>query len=542
MVATAGRSRHPYRSDDDAVERVLDGRELLVVSNREPYEHTYVSDGDGDADDGNGDVTVSRPAGGLTAALDPLARDVDCTWIAWGSGDADRDVVDEYDRVSVPPEDPAYEIRRVWLDDDLVSGYYYGYANQVLWPACHGMPSKLAHDDEFWRRYRDANARFVAAIEEEVTREGPSRGTTNRAGAGAEAGTGAGPIVWFQDYHLALAPRMLRRRLEDVFTLHFWHVPWPPWDVLRRIPEARSLLRGLLGNDAIAFHTDRDRRYFVRCARAALDAEYDPAAGELGLDGQSTFVRTHPLGVDAETIGEGARSRDAESFWGELAAEHGLSDVHVAVGVDRLDYTKGIVERLDAIERLLEREPGYRGEFTLVQKASESRIRIDEYREVKREVESRVEALNDRFATEEWQPVVYLEEFVPRPGLVGLYRNADVALVSSLRDGMNLVAKEFVAAQVGEPGVLVLSELTGASEELGDGALTINPVDTAAFAGAIDRALSMPSAERRRRMHDLRNRVYAADGRGWVADQFATVAAVDREEAHVGGATYAAVD
>ena len=536
MVPTVGRPRHPYRSDDDAVDRVLDGRQLLVVSNREPYEHTYEDGGRGN--DRDSDVTVSRPAGGLTAALDPLARDVDCTWVAWGSGDADREVVDEHDHVSVPPEDPAYDIRRVWLEDDLVSGYYYGYANQVLWPTCHGMPSKLAHDGEFWRRYRDANARFVAAIEEEATRGSGGPGQEMTDGAR----TRADPVVWFQDYHLALAPRMLRRRLEDVFTLHFWHVPWPPWDVLRRIPEARSLLRGLLGNDAVAFHTDRDRRYFVRCARAALDAEYDPAAGELRLDGRSTYVRTHPLGVDAEALGEQARSREAESFWGDLAAEYGLSDVQVAVGVDRLDYTKGIVERLDAIERLLEREPDYRGELTLVQKASESRIRIDEYREVKREVESRVEALNDRFATDDWRPVVYLEEFVPRPGLVGLYRNADVALVSSLRDGMNLVAKEFVAAQVGEPGALVLSELAGAAEELGDGALTINPVDTSAFAGAIDRALSMPSAERRRRMHDLRNRVYAADSRGWVADQLATVAAIDREEAHVGGASYAAVD
>ena len=515
MDANDSQSTRSYRSDDAVVERVLDGRQLLVVSNREPYEHDRGDDGE---------VTVSRPAGGLTAALDPLARRVGCTWIAWGSGDAVREVVGERDHVAVPPEDPRFELRRVWLDDDLVDGYYYGYANQVLWPTCHGMPSKLSHDAEFWRRYRDANAGFVGAIEEEID---PDR---------------RDPLVWFQDYHFALAPRMLRRRVADVHSMHFWHVPWPPWDLFRRLPEAPTLLRGLLGNDAVAFHTDRDRRYFVRCARAALDAEYDADAGAVVLDGASTRVRTHPLGVDADAIGEQARSPEADAFWSDFVETHGLEDVQVAVGVDRLDYTKGLTARLAALERLLEREPGYRGELTLVQKASESRIRIDEYRAVKREVESEVERINDRFATEDWQPVVYIEEFVPRPGLLGLYRHADAALVSSLRDGMNLVAKEFVAAQIGEPGVLVLSELAGAAEELGDGALTINPVDTEAFAGAIDRALTMPSAERRRRMQDLRHCVYGSDSRSWVADQLADVAAFEGQEDYDRGSRTAAVD
>ena len=294
MVANARDPERPYRSDDDLVERVLADRQLLVVSNREPYEHSYGSDGatgddDGDTggsrDDGIG---VSRPAGGLTAALDPLAREVGCTWVAWGSGDADREVVDERDHVAVPPDDPAYELRRVWLDEDLVDDYYYGYANQVLWPTCHGMPSKLAHEGRFWRRYRDANARFVSAIEEEIAEGGDGTGGRRRGAAG---GADRDPVVWFQDYHFALAPRMLRRRIDDAFLLHFWHVPWPPWDVLRRIPEARTLLRGLLGNDAVAFHTDRDRRYFVRCARAALDAAYDPVSGELSLDEAARRIR-----------------------------------------------------------------------------------------------------------------------------------------------------------------------------------------------------------------------------------------------------------
>ena len=484
-------NEHDGEGDGIRVPDALDGRELLVASNREPYSHSY---------DEDGEVTVSRPAGGLTAALDPIMQALSGTWVAWGSGDADFDVVDDTGRVEVPPDDPSYTVRRVHITDRQLSGYYYGFSNQVLWPLCHGMPTRATFDDEFWDFYTDVNETFADALV-----------------ASAETDD---PVVWFQDYHLGHAPRHVREELPEAFLTQFWHVPWPAWETFRSCPQHRELLTGLLANDVLGFHDDAYCESFFECVEAAFDdVTVDEDAGEVTFAGHTTRVQSQPLGIDADAHAGLAATEEAESFWAEFSETHDLGD-QVAVGVDRLDYTKGILQRLDALEHLWEHTPERRGTLTYVQKGSESRSRIDEYRELQVDVERRVEELNDRFGTDDWTPVVYDSSYYGREELAALYRHADVALVSPLRDGMNLVAKEYVASQLGDDGVLVLSEFAGAVESLGEEALVVNPNDTAAFATAIEAALSMPERTRRRRMRALRRRVHGEDTHAWIDRQF----------------------
>jgi len=475
---------------DESVTDALDDRELLVASNREPYAHGFDDDG----------ITYTRPAGGLTAALDPIMQELSGTWIAWGSGDADFEVADDGGRVAIPPEDPAYTLRRLHLSERQLSGYYYGYSNQVLWPLCHGMPTRARFEAEFWSFYRDVNRTFAEAI--------------------VDSADGADPVVWVHDYQLALVPRLVRTELPDAFLTQFWHVPWPSWDVFRSCPQRRQLLEGLLANDLIAFHSERYCEAFRDCVTAAFDDARIDDEGRIERGGDRTRVKCCPLGIDAEAYADLARSDEAASFRSSFVTEHDLGG-RVAVGVDRLDYTKGIPERLNALERLWERHPERRGTFTYVQKGSASRTCIDDYRELAETIERRIAEINDRFGTADWTPIVYTDEHYSRAELTALYRNADVAIVSPVRDGMNLVAKEYVASQLDGDGALVLSEFAGAAEALGDGALVVNPYDVDAFADTIEAALAMPAATRRRRMRTLRERVAGEDRDAWIAAQFA---------------------
>ena len=476
-----------------------DGRDLIVVSNRQPYRHTYVA----------GELTVDRPAGGLTAGLDPAIQRVGGTWIAWGDGDGDREAVDEDDQVAVPPEDPGYTLQRVWLTEEEVEGYYRGFANQVLWPVCHAAPGNVRCEPGAWDRYRRVNERFADAAVEQ---------------AGPES------IVWLQDYHFALAPRTIQAGLPAGAVLaQFWHVPWPDWETFRACPHAGAILRGLLGNDLLAFHVPRYRRNFLGCVEAAVDgARVDWEAGRVRGPAGVTQVETRPMGVQAGEIERGAASAVADGFWRRFADEHDLRNTRVALGVDRLDYTKGIVERLHALEHLWASRPEWRGEFTFVQSASESRSAIPAYRAVQSAVEDAVDRIDRRFGTDDWTPVVYVTDWLDREELFGLYRNADVGIVSPVRDGMNLVAQEYVAAQVDRDGVLVLSELAGAHDVLGEHAVSVTPADTAGFADRIVDALSMRPGERRRRTTALRRWVTEHDISSWVDGCLRRVEAVGR--------------
>ena len=474
--------------------------ELLVLSNRQPYRHSY----DGD------EITVDAPTGGLTAGLDAVMQQVNGTWIAWGDGDADADVVDDQGQVTVPPgeSDGPDTLERLWLTDEQVDNYYYGFSNRVLWPICHSALTNVDGNGRFWEHYEGVNERFADA-----------------AVADAEDGS----VVWFHDYHLGLAPRMVRDRVrDDAFLLHTWHIPWPSWDVFRSCPHGREILRGMLGNDLIGFHVPRYCDNFLRCVAAALpDAHVDWDGGRVIHRQSTTTVRSFPMGVPADEINAQAKSPDAEAFWAQFADEHAVDgDTRTAVGVDRLDYTKGIPQRIEALERLWESSPQWRESLTYVQVGTESRSQIPAYSEYQERVEDAVADVNDRFGTDDWQPVVYTTDYLEDEELAALYRFADVAVVSPIRDGMNLVCQEYVAAQQDSDGVLVLSDQAGAHDELHEWVVSVNPHDTTAFASAIDDALTLSPEERRARMDALRHYVATNDISSWINEVFGTVDAL----------------
>jgi trehalose 6-phosphate synthase len=477
--------------------------DLIVVSNREPYQHRY------DEEEG---VVVDTPVGGLTAGLDRVMQHTDGTWIAWGDTEADPEVVNAADCVRVPPGDPGYTLRRVWLGEAAVREYYYGFSNRVLWPLCHDLAGKTQFDESYWERYREVNEQFARVVVEH-----------------AEPGS----TVWFHDYHLGLAPRMARERLPDGTPLvQFWHIPWPSWDAFEACPGGERLLAGLLGNDVLGFHVPEYCEAFLDCIAHGLDgATVDRDAGTATYEGHTTRVGAFPMGVDAERIAR-LSADTADRFPATFYREHGVTGSQVAVGVDRLDYTKGIPERIDALERLWERNPEWRGKLTYVQVASESRSEIPAYQHLQSEVHDAIDRVNGRFGTGEWTPVVYVDDHLPDAELYGLYRHSDLGLVTPIRDGMNLVAKEYVAAQpetAGGSGTLLLSAEAGADADLGDEALTVDPADTDSLAATIREALTMPDHERDRRMARLRNRVRTDDLDAWMDDVLAAVDAVDAD-------------
>jgi trehalose-6-phosphate synthase/Kef-type K+ transport system membrane component KefB len=464
-------------------------RPLLVVSNREPYLHS--SNGDG--------AITARPAtGGVAVALDALMRERGGTWIAHGAGDADREVVDAHDTVMVPPDSPTYALRRLWIEEPTFSAYYSGFANEGLWPLCHVVDVRPQFRAEDWAAYQAVNVRFAAAIDRELT----SPRTP----------------IFLQDYHLALVAPALRERRPDAHTALFWHIPWPYPDRLRICPWRRELLAGLLANDLLAFQVERDRRNFLLAAEEELGADIEHEASRVRFNGRSSTVVSVPIGVDYDRIQSIAADPALAVEQERLIRQFHLTSDVIGLGVDRLDYTKGIPERLDAIDTLLTRRPELRGRFTFVQIGVPSRSAIASYSAIEEEIGRRVAALNARHTVPGGARVIqYDTAALNLKSLVALYRLAHVCVVSSLHDGMNLVAKEFVAARDDEDGVLVLSELAGAAHELRD-ALIINPYDVEGFTDALAAAVDMPRDARRLRMRAMRRVVAGRNVFSWASD------------------------
>jgi trehalose 6-phosphate synthase len=464
-------------------------RPLLVVSNREPYLHRR---------DEQGGITTTTATGGVAVALDALMRERGGIWVAHAAGDADGEVVDASDRIQVPPDNPSYSLRRLWLDDATFAAYYNGFANEGLWPLCHLVDVRPQFRAADWAAYREVNERFAEAVDQEV------RSTTEP--------------VFIQDYHLALVAPALRARRPSVRTALFWHIPWPYPDRLRICPWASDLLAGLLANDLVAFQLERDRRNFLLAVEEDLGGEVEYESSRVFHRNRYTTVIAVPIGVDYDRIQAIGSEPAIDSEQERLNRTLGLSAPIIGIGVDRLDYTKGIPERLAALDGLLTRRPQLRGRLTFVQVGVPSRSDIETYVAIETEIAERIDDINRRHGVIDGAPaVVYHTQPLAISSLVALYRRADFCIVSSLHDGMNLVAKEFVASREDEDGVLVLSGLAGAAQELRD-ALIINPYDIAGFTSALMQAIDMPPTERQRRMRALRRVVAGRNVFDWASD------------------------
>ncbi|MEI9968756.1 MAG: trehalose-6-phosphate synthase [Terracidiphilus sp.] len=467
---------------------------IFVVSNREPYMHVR---------QGRETVCVVPPSG-LVTALEPVLRACDGVWVASGSGDADASTVDEFDRLRVPPDDPRYTLRRVWLSQQEESQYYEGFSNEGLWPLCHIAHTRPIFRAADWECYQLVNQRFADALLEEM-KDSPE------------------PVVFVQDYHLALLPSLIKKERPDARVAIFWHIPWPNPEAFGICPWQAELLDGLLGADLIGFHIPLHCHNFVATVDRALEARTDHDHLSVLRHGHTSVIRPYPVSVAFDGAMRPAATWDGEAMADErdaarrrLLSEFGVRAETLALGVDRLDYTKGIVERLEAVGQLLEDHPWYRERLTMVQIAAPSRTRIPSYAELHRRVGETVARINARYQTAHWRPIVLIERQCNHEEVGHWYRAADVCLVTSLHDGMNLVAKEFVAARDDEDGVLVLSKFTGAAVELRD-ALLINPYDIVGVAEAIRAGLEMSREERRDRMERMRRQVMEYNIYMWAA-------------------------
>lgn len=470
---------------------------IFVVSNREPYMHTRKGR----------EIGWVVPPSGLVTAIEPVLRACDGVWVASGSGDADRLTVDKFDRLCVPPDDPRYTLRRVWLTEEEEAQYYDGFANEGLWPLCHIAHTRPIFRAGDWDSYQKVNQRFADALVEEME--------------GSEE-----PVVFVQDYHFALLPRLVKRARPDARVAIFWHIPWPNPEAFGICPWQAELLDGLLGADLIGFHIPMHCHNFLNTVDSVLEARTDQAHMTVQRRGHVTTVRSYPISVAIEGAVPHVRTTDEADAEAEeqrtaerqrMLNEFGVHAECLALGVDRLDYTKGIVERLEAIEQLFDEHPWHRERLTMVQIAAPSRTRIPSYADLRTRVEETVERINSRYQTAHWRPVVLIERQCGHEEVARWYKVADLCLVTSLHDGMNLVAKEYVAAREDEDGVLVLSKFTGAAVELLD-ALIVNPYDIHSVSEAIHTGLEMNRADRRLRMQRMRRQVMEHNIYMWAAN------------------------
>ena len=484
------------------VQARLAGSQLFVVSNRQPYLHMR-----------NGkEPNVVVPPSGLVTALEPVLTACAGTWIAHGNGDADREVVDAHDRLRVPPDDPKYTLRRVWLSKEEEAGYYYGFANEGLWPLCHIAHTRPIFRAEDWQYYREVNQKFTQAVLEEI------EGTPN-------------PVILVQDYHFALLPRMIKESRPDARVAIFWHIPWPNPEAFGICPWQRQLVDGLLGADLVGFHIQSHCNNFLQTVDRTVESRVDSEHFSVLRGDHRTLVRPFPISVDL-TEDASATPANPDSTYLERAAlmrNLGVETTFVGIGVDRVDYTKGILERFLAVERFLEQNPSYQGKFTLVQIGAPSRTHIKRYHDLLNEVEAEAERINWRFQSGKWKPIVFLKRQHSHEEIVPYYRIANLCLVTSLHDGMNLVAKEFIAARHDERGVLILSQFTGAARELRD-ALLVNPYDINQTAQAILLALEMEPEERQLRMQRLRRVIKEHNIYRWAANLISELCEVRLEE------------
>ncbi len=482
------------------IRTLLQERPLFVISNREPYIHERKGKS----------IHPVVPASGLVTALEPVLIACGGTWIAHGSGNADREVVDAQNKIRVPPDEPRYTLKRVWLTKEEEKGYYYGFANEGLWPLCHIAHTRPLFREEDWQYYQAVNQKFAAAILEEFP-------------------PGLEPLVLIQDYHFALLPRLIKKERPDARVAIFWHIPWPNPESFGICPWQKELLQGMLGADLIGFHIQFHCNNFLETVDRALEARLDWEHFSIEQGGHTTLVKPFPISIGIPPAEEAGLPEGPMSRKESLLKDLGVQSRFLGVGVDRIDYTKGIVERFLAIERFLEKYPPYQGQFTFVELGAPSRTHIKEYQDLMARVETEAERINWRFQTKEWKPILFLKKHHSHEEIKPFYETADLCLVTSLHDGMNLVAKEFISHRHDESGVLILSQFTGAARELRD-ALIVNPYDIEQMAEAIRLAIEMDPEEQKTRMQRMRLILRDQNIFRWAGNLMSSLAQIRLEE------------
>ncbi|MDH4100459.1 MAG: trehalose-6-phosphate synthase [Nitrospirota bacterium] len=454
---------------------------LVIVSNREPYVRRKGK--------------LEKTAGGLVSALDPIMQKNGGIWIAAGSGE--RSPVGDSTKTTVPPDAPAYVQKSIWLKEAYENNYYHGYSNRFLWPLCHMTLDRVFLRRAYWSAYKKVNSLFAEAVLEE---------------------TGDEPaVVWLQDYHLSLCARDLKEKNRKLVVLQFWHIPWPPHDIFRICPQRKEILEGLLANDLIGFHLDSFCQNFMTCVDRELGAGVDFKEGFVHYKGHTTRVKAFPISIDFEWFARSASSPKARRTWERFRKTLKLpQDGYVGVGVDRLEYTKGLIKRLEAIDLFFTKYPRYRRRFTFIQIAVPTR-KVEPYLSYREKVEALVAKINAHYGEADWEPIKYIDYKLSHDDLAAIYDGVDLAVVSSIYDGMNLVAKEYIASQVDEKGVLLLSEFAGAAEAI-PGAMLINPYDTECFADAIKQALQLPASEKQKMIRASIAYLREHDIYRWVGD------------------------
>ena len=489
--------------DKDNLKKIVKAKigsyKFIIVSNREPYIHRFFED----------EIRCVTPVSGMALVLNIVMQICGGIWVAHGSGEADKDVVDFNDHIQVPPENPNYTLRRVWLTKEEMNGYYFGFANEGLWPICHNAYTRPIFRKSDWDMYRKVNEKFAKIILEEMDdNEG---------------------FVFIQDYHFTLLSKILKDKRPDITVAQFWHIPWPNEETFRICPWGDEILEGLLGNDLLGFHIRYHCQNFLDTVDHSIEAKVDWERSSITHNEKETLIRPFPISVDFKKIENMSRQAEVEENIKRIKKDRRLKNRLIGIGVDRIDYTKGILERFKAIDRFFEKYPQYLGRFSFLQLGPLSRIHLQQYKNYNDEVYHLMVEINEKYQLKDWQPIILRKTYFSQEDLINYYRLADICIVSSLHDGMNLVAKEFVASRWDNDGVLILSRFTGSAREL-ETALLINPFATDQFADTIKEALEMDEEEKKKRMQRMREIVEENNIYRWTAKILSEIFKLGLEE------------
>ena len=484
----------PERLNEE-MKQLLQDKMMIVVSNREPYMHVRAGK----------EIKCIVPASGMVTTMEPILKACGGLWIASGSGDADRDTVDKNDKVQVPPHEANYTLRRVWLTKEQEDHYYYGFSNEGLWPLCHIAHTRPVFRKEDWDHYRGVNALYAKAVLEEIKNKEE-------------------PFILVQDYHFALLPQLIKEQRPDAKVAIFWHIPWPNPESFGICPWQKELLTGMLGADLIGFHTQYHCNNFLETVNNSLESRVLWENFSVKIGNKFTLVKPFPISI-AFTLKDFERNDSSLTSASELLKLHGITAKYMGVGVDRIDYTKGLTEKFLAIENFLEKYPVYQGKFTFVQIGAPCRSLLKTYSDTIAAVEHEANRINWKFKSKNWQPILLLKRHHSHEEIMPFYKAANFCMVTSLHDGMNLVAKEFIVSRNDNDGVLILSRFAGASQEL-HGAMIINPYDIEKSADAIKAALEMPPEVQTQKMKQMRRMIMSHNVYSWASAILRTMASI----------------